>query len=786
MTPGRGDYGRDREERPGRRGYGVAFGLSLVLVTTGVAWAVALLTPDDRAHKTEHDLPPLETGETFAIRNIAQIRPDAAAYEAFRDADRAWRAVELARYERATRLEAPAAPWRPSAEQVLDDAVFLRTRAGRLAEAVALLEEWLRTHPADVERHTAAAVLLAQLGRRDEAIAHREAALRARPEDDGLRADLARELAWSNRNAEAAVHWRVLVARHPDDRGMRLALGQALAWSDAAAEAEPLLDALLAEAPGDSAVRALLRGVRGQLEPTPEVAARWVAQDPDYLPFRIGYARALDRTGRSDADAWDRVLADTATVALLSEAAGSAAAIPDSVRSASLLGRAVAMAPADRSLRERWAEALAWSGDRPGAIREYGVLIAARDDAKLRLARGRLLVWEGSLRAGEADLERSAELAPTYEAFALLGDLLRWRGDYTAARSMYMQALALRPGDEAVMASLVATRDAERLARAASVASTATDTDAPGWALSSRYAEDNTGFLYGAVRVARAVTIGRSTVVGLAAEQRRISQRFARARSRWLTGYTFGVSGSHDMGFLRVAGNAGLARHALVRDVPYGALSATLRRRGASLTAEASQTTAYEQLWAMRTLVDWEAVAQFAPRPLMARTLAVRGAMPIGRAGVEVSVERTRLGDGNARIGGTVAARAPIGGGVSAIYSGGALAYSEAAGAYWAPRRYDAHAAGLEYSVPLARGVRVQARVMPGVVRADERARGLRGQPVGATSWAPQVTAGGDLVVERSRWSAAVSAGFGQGARGDAAQQGYRAMSGAITLRARW
>ena len=88
--------------------------------------------------------------------------------------------------------------------------------------------------------------------------------------------------------------------------------------------------------------------------------------------------------------------------------------------------------------------------------------------------------------------------------------------------------------------------------------------------------------------------------------------------------------------------------------------------------------------------------------------------------------------------------------------------------------------------MPLARGVRVSARVMPGVVRSDERARGLGGQPLGPSNWAPQVSAGGDLVVERSRWSAAVSAGFGQGARGDAAQQGYRAMSGAITLRARW
>jgi hypothetical protein len=122
---------------------------------------------------------------------------------------------------------------------------------------------------------------------------------------------------------------------------------------------------------------------------------------------------------------------------------------------------------------------------------------------------------------------------------------------------------------------------------------------------------------------------------------------------------------------------------------------------------------------------------------------------------------------------------------VSAIYSGGTLAYGEAASKYWAPRRYDAHSAGIEYTVPLARGVRMEARVMPGVVRADERARGIGAGPSGAT-WSPQVTAGTDLVVERSRWSAAVSAGYGQGARGDVAQQGYRAMSGAITVRARW
>ena len=88
-----------------------------------------------------------------------------------------------------------------------------------------------------------------------------------------------------------------------------------------------------------------------------------------------------------------------------------------------MMRRAVALAPNDPALRQSYAEVLSWSGDRSAAIAQYDTLLAAHPDADLLMARGRMYGWSGNLAMAERDVGASAELKPTAETFAMLGDL---------------------------------------------------------------------------------------------------------------------------------------------------------------------------------------------------------------------------------------------------------------------------------------------------------------------------------------------------------------------------
>ena len=62
--------------------------------------------------------------------------------------------------------------------------------------------------------------------------------------------------------------------------------------------------------------------------------------------------------------------------------------------------------------------------------------------------------WSGNLPMAERDVAASAELKPTAESFAMLGDLYRWRGERVQAREAYVRARLLNPGDAQATAGL--------------------------------------------------------------------------------------------------------------------------------------------------------------------------------------------------------------------------------------------------------------------------------------------------------------------------------------------
>src|SRR6185436_12779525 len=102
------------------------------------------------------------------------------------------------------------------------------------------------------------------------------------------------------------------------------------------------------------------------------------------------------------------------SAALWSEIAGVASAVPDSTTVAKALAQAVALAPTDTELRRRYALALAWIGDQPGALAQLDEIIASSPSAETLRARADLERWQGHRRRARADYRRALALDPAF------------------------------------------------------------------------------------------------------------------------------------------------------------------------------------------------------------------------------------------------------------------------------------------------------------------------------------------------------------------------------------
>jgi hypothetical protein len=141
------------------------------------------------------------------------------------------------------------------------------------------------------------------------------------------------------------------------------------------------------------------------------------------------------------------------------------------------------------------------------------------------------------------------------------------------------------------------------------------------------------------------------------------------------------------------------------------------------------------------------------------------------------------LDDGNTRSAFQASVRLPLGRGLSLLYSGGAVGFTERSTLYWDPQEYVSHALGLEFGVRTDEGVAFAARVLPGIGRAVQ---GLTsGDPgrfdetePGAARFVGHVAAGADLSFRRRHWETAVGAAFGTGRSG-----GYQRFDGNLRVR---
>ena len=642
-----------------------------------------------------------------------------------------------------------AKAWKPSERQQLRDKLYLAGQANRPSDAIATLEAWDAKHPRDPEALRELSRLLVRNGRVNDGLARYRELLTASP-DSGARAEYAAALLALQQYDSAAANYRILINADSNDLSARVGLARALAWGNHPREAEPELRWVTLRVPGDTTFVVMLRVARHSYDPTSADAARWVGEDPQYVPYRLTLARLLASEGRLDLAAaqFDTLVSgNSSSLALTREAAGVHAMAGDSIGDARLLRRAVALAPADTGIRQSYAEALAWSGDRASAVAQYDTLLAASgSDPDLLIARARLYAVSGDNAAAERDLSEAIAKRPTPEAWVMLGDLYRWEGDRSRAWSAYSEASALRPGDAAAEGGFAELAAAERRQKAAVLSGEL------GWNTFASYLGDNAGFDLSIAGLGGGMGIGPASALLLGADARRLGSDQGEAAYlgvvQYFRSYRFSAEG-------------GAVTYRERGDFGYGSVSAAGALGGLWTSAEVRTGPTFQ--WLM------------SPRTLTYRGASASLTIPAGLAAFSFGVDRMWLSDGNDRTQLQLGARYALWRGVSAIYSGGMIGFDHASASYWDPRRFTSHSMGLELSTQRDSGFSVSARVLPGIgVMSD----GFDATIPGART-AAQLSTGLALAYRRRWWSLTLDGDYAHGVR----DSGYQSARASARLR---
>jgi len=604
----------------------------------------------------------------------------------------------------------------------------------------------------------------------------------AAPNGSAVRAELATVLLQSGRYDEAAGEFRVLLAADPNNFEYRLGLAHALAWGDHPREAERELSQLLAKRPGTPGLDSLLRVVRDAYDPRAVDAAQWVASDPFYAPYRLALARALAREHMPHLAIahYDTLLSRPAAGAipdrgiLLREVADAYVAAGDRLGGAERLRSALALAPTDTTLRHALASMLVDARRYDGAIAQYDTLIQKEPSAGLYLDRARLRLSLGDRAGAEADLWSSVGAGPSGDAYLLLGDLFRERGDYRGARSMYVAA---RQGASpevrvAVSAALAQLNREERPVLLAPLLG-----DDPGWLVNESGAADNLGVVYSALRLQRTIPVASATRFSLGAEWRQLAERTA-ARRVDVSGFGATAGAWQELGYGPL-----LARMQLEGGGIYHPLGGTFGEARGALSAwlSAWQTTfelmtapAYPSLFSVDALLPGAG-----GRGLTERDASITLGGPIGAFDVAGAWQRSLLSDDNDRTTIDASVRYSLGGDLYAVYAFNSVAFAERSPLYWDPQRYTAQSAGIEYAVRHARGLSFAARMLPSYALSDEApvlGALTRGPIARHQAW--QFGAGAELGYRVHGWEAAGAVSYGRGRAGD-----YQRVGASVTVR---
>ncbi len=347
---------------------------------------------------------------------------------------------------------------RPGPSEAFWDSVLPLLREERYRESLAIFAEYLRRFPAGQAVRREYAVALARAGRladseaaflqvvaaTDDAAVRLELArlqrdrrafgrsvatyrqlLVERPEDPRLRRELARTLAWAERYEEAIAEYDALLTLEPERPDFLLEYARVLFWAQRLEAAQRVLAELPEDSPDLDAAGTL----------TAQIAALLAVPEPGAAPeIELG---VLERARKAAAEG----------------------ALPLADR---LYAQAVDESPEDPALLLEWADLLQF---RLMDLEWARVVLLRRAelvtlDAAERFRLARLAAWtdreEEALDRLTLLLADEPEMA---EAWLLLGEVRRWRGDRPAAASAYDRVLALDPDDERAEAGLRAVRE---------------------------------------------------------------------------------------------------------------------------------------------------------------------------------------------------------------------------------------------------------------------------------------------------------------------------------------
>jgi tetratricopeptide (TPR) repeat protein len=148
--------------------YAVVFLFAALALTAGT---IAAFTHISSASLAGASTPPaLPVADTVpSAEAVTPVAPTAADFARYAAADRAWRERYAKQYT-ISELRARGDGKR-TAREAMQDRVYLLSKRGDRAGAIAELERWVRGHPRDASSLLSLARLLNEVGRTDEAVA---------------------------------------------------------------------------------------------------------------------------------------------------------------------------------------------------------------------------------------------------------------------------------------------------------------------------------------------------------------------------------------------------------------------------------------------------------------------------------------------------------------------------------------------------------------------------------------------------------------------------------------
>ena len=414
--------------------------------------------------------------------------------------------------------------------------------------------------------------------------------------------------------------------------------------------------------------------------------------------------------------------------------------------------------PASPTYRHILARALTREENTIGALAHYDTLLSTRPSPDLFIERASVHAERRDFVAAERDLNSSIRMAPTTEAFVLLGDVQRWRGDLSAARASYVRARAGRGDLPEVAAAL------GRLARdrRPAIAFIPDVTEPDAWETTNTTSSDDLGVSFTSLTLRRGLRSRHGFDVSGGIKASRLADRdpvLGGGEEGYGADLAFSREATHRQFHARARVRAGFLYHPSGDLAPEGAFALAAFAGAWGFGAEISTAPAYP---ALLTLASMQA-PELNGALLREQTSAISVAGPVGKVDVAARHQSTSLSDGNARAGLQGYARAPAGRPLALVYSGSTMSYAHASGMYWSPERYVAHSVGVEFALRRLRGISFAARLLPGmawIAERDSTAELLHHDGV-------QVAGGLDATYRTPKWEIGGGVSYGRGRAGE-------------------